>query len=92
MLILEIIDREKAPNREVKTVKVQDKMSTKNKVLSSWISALDYNIRTGIVTMRLIDGRVYKMIHSMDPDIYASWVRSPSKGTFFHQNIRDVYI
>ncbi len=66
------------------------KKNTKNPVASTWIADLDYDHAAKECTMRLSDGKNYR-IQGMQPDVYYSWVKAPSKGKFFHQHIKDNY-
>lgn len=57
-------------------------------VFSSWIADLDY--REGAVLMKLNNGRTYS-ITGVPEGMYRQWVRSPSKGKYWHSDIRGNY-
>lgn len=59
-------------------------------VQSAWISDLTYNKPNEVLTMRLSNGISYS-IPDIGEDIYEMWVKAPSKGFFFHNNIKDTY-
>lgn len=57
-------------------------------VISSWIEDLEYEDDS--VVMTLISGRQYR-IHDIDYEIYEEWMKSMSKGKFWHSDIKDFF-
>jgi hypothetical protein len=57
---------------------------------SAWISDLVYNRPNRVLTMRLSNGVSYS-IPGISRTMFERWLKSPSKGFFFHQNIKDIY-
>lgn len=57
---------------------------------SAWISDLVYNRPNKVLTMRLSNGVSYS-IPGISRTMFERWLKSPSKGFFFHQNIKDIY-
>lgn len=61
-------------------------------VMSSWISDLTLvDGPAGDVTMALGNGRRYS-VRGLGPDLYTAWAKSPSKGKFWHQSIKNSYV
>lgn len=58
-------------------------------VISSWIAELEWD-DDGVI-MILNSGREYK-VHDVDFETFEEWVKAPSKGKFWHSDIRDMYI
>lgn len=59
-------------------------------VESAWISDLVYNRPNKVLTMRLSNGVSYS-IPNISRRMFERWLKSPSKGFFFHNNIKDTY-
>lgn len=59
-------------------------------VQSSWITDLVYNRPNKTLTMRLSNGRSFS-IPGITRAMFEKWFKSPSKGRFFHDQIRDRY-
>ncbi len=59
-------------------------------VESSWISNLTYNRPNRVLTMRISNGRIYS-IPGITRKGFEGWAHSPSKGRYFHHNIKDNY-
>lgn len=59
-------------------------------VESAWISDLVYNRPNKVLTMRLSNGVSYS-IPGITRAMFERWTKAPSKGFFFHQNIKDTY-
>jgi len=59
-------------------------------VESTWIVNLMYNRPNKVLTMRLSDGSAYS-IPGITRGTFEQWIKSPSKGEFFHNRIRDTY-
>ncbi len=59
------------------------------KVMSSWIADLDY-AGPNVVIMTLNSGRRYRVL-GVGEGLFRQWVRAPSKGKFWHSNIRGNY-
>jgi uncharacterized protein YlzI (FlbEa/FlbD family) len=57
-------------------------------VVSSWIEDLEYD--DGDTYMTLNSGRVY-VIKDTLPDVFEDWLEAPSKGKFWHSDIKDMY-
>lgn len=61
---------------------------TETRVMSSWISDLTLvNDNSGDVVMALLNGRRYR-VRRVGQNTYDAWVASPSKGRFWHENIK----
>lgn len=58
--------------------------------MSAWISDLTYNRPNKVLTMRLSNGVSYS-IPGISRQVFEQWLKSPSKGFFFHNNIKDTY-
>lgn len=58
------------------------------KVNSSWISEMEFH--NGTAFIKLQNGYMYA-IHGMAKVTYNMWKKSPSKGKYWHNNIKDVY-
>lgn len=59
-------------------------------VESAWISDLIYNRPNKTLTMRLSNGKRYS-IPGITRTTFEKWVKSPSKGEYFHQFIKGRY-
>ncbi len=59
-------------------------------VRSAWITDLIYNRPNNVLTMKLSSGSVYS-ISGITRTLFERWVNSPSKGKFFHNNIKEKY-
>jgi hypothetical protein len=59
-------------------------------VQSTWISDLIHNRPNRTVTMRLSNGRTFS-IPGITRTGFEKWVNSGSKGTYFHNFIKDEY-
>lgn len=59
-------------------------------VESSWITNLTHNRPNKTVTMRLSTGRTYA-IPGITRTTFEHWVKSPSKGRFWHSRIKNVH-
>ena len=58
-------------------------------VMSSWIADLTLTDgETGDITMALGNGRRYS-VKGAGEQLYRAWIRSASKGQFFHQRIKN---
>jgi hypothetical protein len=57
-------------------------------VLSSWITNLVQTRKTRTVVMTLNNGRKYR-IENMSRYKFDQWHRSPSKGKFWHQYVKN---
>jgi len=60
---------------------------TEKKVESSWISDITYNRPNKTLTMRLQNGNTYTIPASSRTE-FEKWVKSGSKGRFFHNSIK----
>lgn len=63
-------------------------MLNEEMVFSSWIEELEYI--DGDVVMTLLSGRSYT-VYAVPEEIFDEWVTSPSKGKFWHSDIRGIY-
>ena len=70
-------------------MKIEEILNEK-RVESSWIIDLTYNRPNRRLTMNLANGTVYT-INNISRSTFDRWTLSPSKGLFFHNNIKDVY-
>jgi hypothetical protein len=59
-------------------------------VTSSWITDITYNRPNKIITMTLSNGRSFS-IPGVTRAMFERWVKSPSKGQFFHDYIKGTY-
>ncbi len=63
---------------------------TEKPVQSAWITDLVYNRPNKVLTMKVSNGRAYS-IKGITRTTFEQWVKSPSKGRFFHNRIKDSY-
>lgn len=61
------------------------------KVNSSTILSYDYHVATQTMEITFKSGRVY-MYQNVPQDVINNFKESESKGSFFHNNIKDHYI
>jgi hypothetical protein len=59
-------------------------------VESAWITDLIYNRPNKVLTMRISNGRSFS-IPGITRTMFERWLKSPSKGQFFHQYIKNTY-
>jgi hypothetical protein len=60
-------------------------------VISSWISDLTLvKGRSGDVTMALGNGNRYS-VKGVGAQLYSQWAAAPSKGIFWHENIKNQF-
>ena len=59
-------------------------------VESTWIVNLMYNRPNKVITMRLSDGNAYS-IPGPSRTTFEQWLKSGSKGQFFHNRIKGIY-
>jgi hypothetical protein len=59
-------------------------------VESTWITNLTHNRPNKIVTMRLSNGRTFS-IPGITRTTFDQWTKSPSKGKFWHDRIKNIY-
>jgi hypothetical protein len=60
-------------------------------VISSWISDITLvNDRSGNVTMALGNGNRYS-VKSVGSQMFNAWLQAPSKGKFWHNNIKNKF-
>ena len=67
-----------------------EEILAEKQVLSAWISDLTYNRANKILTMRLSNGISYS-IPNISRSVFERWIKSPSKGFFFHDIIKNAY-
>jgi len=67
-----------------------NKVINEKPVQSAWISDLTYNRPNKVLTMRLSNGISYS-IPNITRTTFEQWLKSPSKGFFFHNKIKDNY-
>jgi len=70
-------------------MKVADVL-TEKPVESTWITDLVYTRPTKTLTMRLSDGKSYK-IPGISRATFETWYKANSKGKFFHNFIKNKY-
>ena len=58
------------------------------KVQSSWLNTLDY--QDGNVIIKLKNGTSY-IVMNVPPETYDRWLAAPSKGDFWHNNIKPTF-
>lgn len=72
-------------------MKLNEIILKEESVLSSWISDLFLvSGSNGDITIVLGNGRRYS-VKNVGNQIYQQWLKSPSKGQFWHKNIKDKY-
>ena len=82
-----VVNRMGSRNRDISDEPRRDSV----RVMSSWISNLTLvNDDTGDVVMALLNGRRYR-VRRVGQNIYNAWANSPSKGKFWHNNIKLKY-
>lgn len=60
-------------------------------VISSWIANITrVKGPSRNITMTLGNGKKYS-VKNVDNRVYRNWIRAPSKGQFWHQNIKNNY-
>jgi len=59
-------------------------------VESSWITNLTHNRPNKVLTMALANGRTFS-IPGITRITFERWTKSPSKGSFYHNFIKDNY-
>ena len=59
-------------------------------VESTWITNLTYNRPNKVLTMRLSNGRVFS-IAGITRTVFEQWIKTASKGRYFHDRIKDTY-
>lgn len=72
-------------------MRINEILVNEEPVLSSWISDLTLQNNERDVTMALGNGRRYA-VYNVGPQNYTAWVRSPSKGKFWHSNIKGKFV
>jgi hypothetical protein len=62
------------------------------KVKSVWLKDVKYigRKKIGNVSITIRDGSSYT-VHNVPYDVYRQWVISPSKGQYWHKNIKNQY-
>lgn len=60
-------------------------------VMSSWIADLTLMNNGRDVVMALGDGKRYR-INTVGPRVYQQWMQAPSKGRFWHDQIKQNYV
>lgn len=59
-------------------------------MISSWIAELVLQDNQRDVTMVLGDGKRYR-VNRIGPGVYQQWMQAPSKGRFWHDQIKNRY-
>jgi len=73
-------------------MKIDEIMINEKPVISSWIADLTLvRGRSGNVTMTLGNGKKYS-VKKVGTERYYQWLNSPSKGMFWHQNIKKNHV
>lgn len=74
------------------------KLLLETPVLSSWIEDIEYNEEEGYIELTLLNGNEYHVIGKgrnagkpVPEKLYQRWIRAPSKGRFWHKNIKNKY-
>lgn len=68
-----------------------EQLLTEAPVMSSWISDLTLvDDNSGDVVMALLNGTRYRVL-GVGPNMYGGWMKSGSKGKFWHNNIKKRY-
>lgn len=84
----EIFDNNR-PDRSIEsfTWKKKIRKLEEKAVQSTWITDIVHNRENKYVTIRISNGRQFR-IPGISRTVFERWISSPSKGQFFHQNIR----
>lgn len=75
---------------EINSIMRAEEILCEKPVMSAWISDLIYNRPNKVLTMRLSNGNSYS-IPNITRSVFERWLKAPSKGFFFHNNIKDTY-
>lgn len=67
-----------------------DEFLLEKHVDSTWIVNIMHNRPNKTITMRLSNGRAFS-IPGITRTTFEKWTKAPSKGRFFHQNIKNKY-
>lgn len=68
----------------------KSKQLNEKPVQSTWISDLTYNRPNRLLVMKLSNGRSFA-IENVSRYLFDRWFKTPSKGSFFHNNIKHRY-
>lgn len=68
-------------------MKINEIVIKEDSVLSSWIADITLQKNERDVTMTLGNGRKYK-VSSVGRPVFTAWLNSPSKGQFWHRQIK----
>ena len=63
---------------------------TEKRVESTWISSLTHNRPNKVLTMKLSNGKVFT-IPNITRTTFERWTKSPSKGHFWHESIKNKF-
>lgn len=67
---------------------MKNNLLTEVAVESTWISSVSYNRPNKILTLVTNVGSTYK-IANVPRSFFDKWKNSPSKGKFYHENVKD---
>jgi hypothetical protein len=87
---IDIISRKGQPQVTARVKRLRkDFEPASGRVSSSWIAALQWDPKRGIVLMALKDGKMYDV--PIPFKLFEEWYWAHSKGTFFNMKIRSRY-
>jgi KTSC domain len=86
----EFIDEDMGHSIRIYRWKRVKKPLTEKPVESTWITDLVYNRPNKVLTMRLSNGVSYS-IPNITRTTFDQWTKTPSKGQFFHDRIKDKF-
>lgn len=69
-------------------MKINELMVKEEPVMSSWISDVTLQNNGRDITMTLGNGKRY-VIRGAGPAQHTAWMRAPSKGQYWHQNVKN---
>ena len=75
---------------EINSIMRAEEIICEKPVESAWITDLTYNRPNKTLTMRLSNGRTYS-IPGITRSIFDQWIKTPSKGKYFHDRIKASY-
>ena len=64
---------------------------TRDNVSSSNISSIGYDPKNEVLEVAFLDGSIYQYLE-VPESVYKSMMKSPSKGKYLHNNLKEIYI
>lgn len=65
---------------------IEDKFENMIEVDSSWIGSIGYNIDSGLIMVRLLNGKHYT--YQADADMFVRFLNAESKGQFLNEHLK----